>query len=133
MKSIESLHDLGVCHNDIKPDNITIGLAAEDVAPELRSKRTSDDSEIYLIDFGLSSQFVCPDSGLHVKNKKKSPFSGNRIFASSNAIEGQTPSRRDDILSIVYTLSFMISFEQEWIVDQNLELFPLKHYKYFKK
>ena len=50
---VEKLHDMGVCHLDIKPDNIMLGVSDE-IAGKSRYKRTSNESDIFLIDLGRS-------------------------------------------------------------------------------
>ena len=56
MKLLEYVHEAGYIHNDLKPDNIMIGVAD-----------TSDDSsDVKIIDFGLASQYIDED-GNHTK------------------------------------------------------------------
>lgn len=43
------------------------------------------------------------------------PFFGNLIFASKNAFMGNTLSRRDDLISLVYLLYFFIQGNIQWI------------------
>ena len=43
------------------------------------------------------------------------PFKGNAIFSSKNAFARITLSRRDDIISIVYLLVYLIDTELTWI------------------
>mgnify|MGYP001046109607 CR=1 FL=1 len=82
MERLRTLHLLGFTHNDIKPDNVLIGL--------------KDPTKIYLIDFGLSSTFKDPD-GSHLQKNKTGRFTGNYVFASINACRGFSTSRRDDV------------------------------------
>jgi len=43
LKRIEDLHKIGIIHNDIKPDNVTLTFSDKDKAPR-----------ISLIDLGIS-------------------------------------------------------------------------------
>lgn len=58
-----------------------------------------------LIDFGLATVFVLPD-GSHI-NERPSQFSGNPIFCSKNQLLSLTPSRRDDLIALVYVLLYL--------------------------
>jgi len=82
-----------------------------------------------IIDFGLSHTYVkkeeeekkddrnLPDflkngSRKHIENVIGSPyhcFKGNMLFSSKYAFMGYTLSRRDDIISILYILIFLIN------------------------
>lgn len=56
-------------HNDIKHENILIGLNGEK-------------DLIYLIDFGLSTRFLDPKTQKHLPPKRLNKFTGNLLFAS---------------------------------------------------
>lgn len=43
------------------------------------------------------------------------PFKGNAIFSSKNAFARITLSRRDDIISLVYFLVYLIDTKLTWI------------------
>jgi hypothetical protein len=43
------------------------------------------------------------------------PFKGNAIFSSKNAFAKLTLSRRDDIISLMYFLVYLIDTKQAWI------------------
>ena len=58
------------------------------------------------IDFGSSEPYM--KDGKHVKNFKQRKFNRNLTFVSKNYFKGNTLSRRDDIISIVYNLFFLM-------------------------
>jgi casein kinase 1, epsilon len=55
-------------HNDLKLENIVIG----DTDPETT----------YLIDFGLATRYLNPETQKHIPKEKLYKFSGNFLFAS---------------------------------------------------
>jgi serine/threonine protein kinase len=81
-------------HNDIKPENILVGL--------------TDSSVVYLIDFGLSIKYKNED-GSHVAKEDLKKFSGNLKFASLNSCRGYNKSRRDDIQSIIFVMVYLMN------------------------
>ena len=79
---MRDLHDLGIIHQDIKPENILLGSS---------DFNNVESSIIYLIDFGIS-KFYRVD-GVHIKRKKGQYFSGNVLFSSKNAFRNLELSR----------------------------------------
>ena len=65
---LKSLHNVGLLHRDIKPDNITMG-PIEDV------------ETLYLIDFGLSKIFL-DSKNKHKQERKKRKICGTLRFCS---------------------------------------------------
>ena len=90
VEMIQQVHNAGFIHRDIKPENIV-------------SKRGKNIEELCLIDFGLATTYV-DRLGKHKKSKFIDSFVGTDFYASANAMKGWRQSRRDDIISIVYTL-----------------------------
>ena len=72
-------------------DNVLVGDAIE--LPNYESSL----HKIRLIDFGLAKTFFLPD-GRHVPETKEHKFEGNIMFASPNAMNFTTLSRRDDLI-----------------------------------
>lgn len=64
---------------------------------------------MYLIDYGCSYSYL-KSNGHHIQNLIEQNVSNDRniVFASKHYFSGQTLSRRDDIISIVYNLLFMM-------------------------
>jgi serine/threonine protein kinase len=71
-------------------------------------------SNIMLIDFGLARAWknFC---GAHIEQEKGVAFSGNMMFASPNALNGFSLSRRDDLISLSYILIYLFDGEQKWM------------------
>lgn len=91
-----------ILHRDIKPENILTGR--------------DNDSNLYLVDFGIS-KFYRDKKGRHMYNKMrfyisnfcdKKPFLGTSRYASLNAHKGHELSRRDDIESLGYVLVYLL-------------------------
>ena len=93
---IEQLHSVCLVHNDLKLENVVIGV--------------SDPTLIYLIDFGLTSSYV-NNSEQHIEKEFIRNFSGNFLFASLNSCRGFNKSRRDDVESLFYMLIYLINEE----------------------
>jgi casein kinase 1 len=96
LERIEQLHSLFLVHNDLKLENVVIGI--------------DDPSKIYLIDFGLTAKYV-DENGDHIVKQYIRNFSGNFLFASLNSSRGFNKSRRDDIESLFYILIYMMNEE----------------------
>lgn len=69
---MESIHNRGFLHRDIKSDNFLIGCQ-------------DNISKIYAIDFGLSKRFIHPNTHEHIPMKKHKGLIGTARFASINA------------------------------------------------
>ena len=96
---LEDVHKKFVLHRDIKPDNFMVN---------------SNSSNIYLIDFGLST-FYIDDKRQHVlDNGSHSTMIGNHRFASYNIYSGYAPSRRDDLISIGYMYMYYYNYNNSY-------------------
>lgn len=63
--------------------------------------------KLYMIDFGLVARYR-DNNGSHIKQGSTDIFKGSMLFASKNAFKFELCSRRDDLISLVYTLVFML-------------------------
>lgn len=71
-------------------------------------------NKVYLIDFGLSIQYL-DEQGIHISpNKNYNCVVGTALFASIDAHDGHELSRKDDIESLVYTLIYLLLGGLPW-------------------
>ena len=100
LKILKNIHDKHYIHRDIKPDNFAIGY--------------SDQSQLYLLDFGLAKQYRSAKTlkqNPMLKNKK---LTGTARYASINALRGYDQSRRDDLESVAYVLAYLLRGNLPW-------------------
>ena len=105
---MEQLHSIGCVHNDLKLDNICVGGSYDD--DEL--------DQLKLIDFGIASSYVKKERIFreprndddHIECTTQR-FKGNYAFCSPNALNNSSTSRRDDFLSLLYILVFLITLK----------------------
>lgn len=100
---LEGLHAKGFVHGDVKPENFLLGQPG-----------TPRANKLYLVDFGLTQRWR-DSKGAHVKyDQRPDDFRGTIRYASVHAHLGRTPSRRDDLESLAYTLMFLLNGRLPW-------------------
>lgn len=68
-------------------------------------------NDLFLVDFGLLSPYK-DEIGNHIKMDKINKFRGSFLFASVNAFNYLVTSRRDDFLSMMYNLVYMLDSQR---------------------
>ncbi len=96
---IEFVHNKGILHRDIKPDNFLLS--------------NSDNNSLYLIDFGLSKYYLTTDKK-HMNERKERKLIGTAKYSSLNVHNGIEASRRDDMESICYSFISIFGKELPW-------------------
>jgi serine/threonine protein kinase len=110
MQILSAVHEKGFVHRDIKPENFMI------------KRRDGDDaSPLYLIDFGLARTYIDSETKMHRANRiraadadGKISITGTSRYISPNVHEGNEPSRRDDLISAMYVISYLLKGSLPW-------------------
>jgi serine/threonine protein kinase len=103
LERLQYVHNMGLIHRDIKPDNFLMGK----------------DNVIFLIDFGLCKTYMVSEK--HIENKGLSKIIGTPSFISVNVHNLNQPSRRDDLESMVYVLLYLYFGELRWMDCRDLD------------
>ena len=93
-EGIRTLHELGFVHRDVKPGNFLYS-----------------DNHVKLIDLGLAKRYR---TSSHIKNILKKTQVGTLRYNSIYAMSYVQSSRRDDLISFVYTAINVLGYNLPW-------------------
>ena len=115
LEIIKLVHERGLVHRDIKPDNFLFGL-------------NESKERLFIIDFGFSKPYI--ENNNHIEEGKTNSLIGSHTYASLNSHECLELSRRDDLESIFYMLVYFLNGRLDW---QELKVDQLKYVKATKQ
>jgi serine/threonine protein kinase len=99
---IQFIHNNGIIHRDIKPDNFLIGQNADNI------------STIFIVDFGLSKKYIDYTSFTINKFGNTRSFTGTYRFCSMRNHKYIEQSRRDDLESLGYMILYFFKGSLPW-------------------
>ena len=113
---IWAVHQRGFVHRDIKPPNFMIGIKKNENETETQDK-------LFLIDFGMSRTYIDDKTNAHRSNKMRTTgIIGTPRYVSIHVHDGCEPSRRDDLISIMYVLIYLVKGRLPWKAAASPEL-----------
>ena len=105
LQRLRSIHVCGMLHRDVKPDNF---LFARTPVLDLSRRANSNPNYVvpllYLIDFGMAKRIKEP---IDAAENRLVPLIGSARYASLAAHRGEALGRRDDLISMMYSLMYV--------------------------
>lgn len=117
---LEVIHNKGFIHRDIKPENIVVGRYI--------NNKLEQNDDLYVIDYGSSSRFRYWD-GKHIQpGDILTDHGGTEVYGSVRFHKKKEQSRRDDLISLCYTIVFLYKQTLPWahLINKPTEMLKMK-------
>lgn len=104
----EAIHKTGHMLLDVKPENLMVAFATNAASTTTNpvDPVAAVADRIRVVDLGLVKMFLGPDG--HVPDTGSAAVQGTPLYASHTVHAHHTPSRRDDMESLVYVLGDLV-------------------------
>ncbi|KAL1728007.1 kinase-like domain-containing protein [Schizophyllum commune] len=107
LDAVQFIHAHHIVHCDIKPSNVLFQRHPSGV--------------VKLIDFGMAKLYRDPTTLQHRPQTSLNWLHGTKGFASINVHYHMRPSRRDDIVSLSYTVLHLLCGGLPWLNDNGMD------------
>jgi serine/threonine protein kinase len=104
LQRLQYIHTCGMLHRDVKPDNFLFARTPVLDLSRRATHLTTDVPLLYLIDFGMAKRIDLIKEGLREPGV---PLIGSPRYASVFAHRGEPLGRRDDLISMMYSLIYV--------------------------
>lgn len=100
LRVLKAVHDVGIVHRDVKPENFLLAPDNNVLGP------------LYLVDFGLSKKII--QKGVHVPFRQGKDMTGTPRYASIHNHLGFEQSRPDDLMSLLFMAVYLAKGSLPW-------------------
>jgi len=117
LRAIESIHEVGFLHRDVKPSNFSMGRLPHNCR------------KVYMLDFGLARQYTNANGEVRTP-RAAAGFRGTVRYASMNAHKNKEMGRHDDLWSLFYMIVEFVNGQLPWRKIKDKEQVGLMKEKY---